>query len=293
MLLKEYVEFTVSEFSEADLHYGHGTGTALDDAVYLIYVTLGLEFDQDFRESNRTLSESEISLLNQRVEQRVSERRPVAYIVGEAWFCGQPYTIDERALIPRSPIAELIQQRFAPLLQSTPGRILDLCCGSGCIGIACALEFEAAKVDLVDLSSKCLELAKINMRRHGTFDRVRAVRSDLFSNLSGQRYDLVVSNPPYVSEQEVDSLPAEFRHEPRMGLVSGKEGLAIPLKILRECRAHLHPDGVLILEVGYSAGALAERLPEVPFLWLEFAEGGEGVLAITAKDLERYREHLI
>jgi ribosomal protein L3 glutamine methyltransferase len=293
MLLKEYVEFTVSGFSEADLHYGHGTGTALDDAVYLIYVTLGLEFDQDFRESNRTLSESEISLLNQRVEQRVSERRPVAYIVGEAWFCGQPYTIDERALIPRSPIAELIQQRFAPLLQSTPGRILDLCCGSGCIGIACALEFEATKVDLVDLSSKCLELAKINMRRLGTFDRVRAVRSDLFSNLSGQRYDLVVSNPPYVSEQEVDSLPAEFRHEPRMGLVSGEEGLAIPLKILRECQAYLTPDGVLILEVGYSAGALAERLPEVPFLWLEFAEGGEGVLAITAKDLERYRDRLI
>ena len=293
MLLKEYVEFTLSRFSEADLHYGHGTGTALDDAVYLIYVTLGLEFDQDFRESNRTLSESEISLLNQRVEQRVSERRPVAYIVGEAWFCGQPYTIDERALIPRSPIAELIQQRFAPLLQSTPGRILDLCCGSGCIGIACALEFEAAKVDLVDLSSKCLELAKINMRRLGTFDRVRAVRSDLFSNLSGQRYDLVVSNPPYVSEQEVDSLPAEFRHEPRMGLVSGEEGLAIPLKILRECQAYLTPDGVLILEVGYSAGALAERLPEVPFLWLEFAEGGEGVLAITAKDLERYRDRLI
>jgi ribosomal protein L3 glutamine methyltransferase len=155
------------------------------------------------------------------------------------------------------------------------------------------LEFEVAKVDLVDLSSKCLELAKINMRRLGTFDRVRAVRSDLFSNLSGQRYDLVVSNPPYVSEQEVDSLPAEFRHEPRMGLVSGEEGLAIPLKILRECQAYLTPDGVLILEVGYSAGALAERLPEVPFLWLEFAEGGEGVLAITAKDLERYRDRLI
>jgi ribosomal protein L3 glutamine methyltransferase len=292
MLIEEYVEFTVSRFSESDLHYGHGTGTALDEAVYLIYVTLGLEFDQDFRESNRTISESEISLLNQRVEQRVSERRPVAYIVGEAWFCGQPYTIDERALIPRSPIAELIQQRFAPLLQSTPGRILDLCCGSGCIGIACALEFEATEVDLADLSSESLELAKINMHRHGTFDRVHAIQSDVFSNLSGQRYDLVVSNPPYVSEQEVESLPAEFGHEPRMGLVSGEDGLAIPLKILRECHQHLHPDGVLILEVGYSAGALAERLPEVPFLWLEFAEGGEGVFAITAKDLGRYRDYL-
>jgi ribosomal protein L3 glutamine methyltransferase len=293
MLLREYVEFTASRFSAADLHYGHGTSTALDDAVYLVYVTLGLDFDQDIRESSRRLSESEISLLNQRVEQRVSERRPVAYIVGEAWFCGQPYTIDERALIPRSPIAELIQQRFAPLLQSTPGRILDLCCGSGCIGIACALEFETAKVDIVDLSSECLELAQVNMRRHGTFDRVHAIQSDLFSNLSGRRYDLIVSNPPYVSEQEVDSLPAEFRHEPRMGLLSGDEGLAIPLKILRECQEHLHPDGVLILEVGYSAQALAERLPEVPFLWLAFAEGGEGVLAITAKDLGRYRDYLI
>lgn len=292
MLLTDYVESTVSRFSEVDLCYGHGTSTALDDAVYLVYATLGLDFALDFRESNRRLSESEILLLNQRVQQRISERRPVAYIVGEAWFCGRPYTIDERALIPRSPIAELIQQRFAPLLQSAPGRILDLCCGSGCIGIACALEFEAAAVDLVDLSSDCLELAEVNTRRHGTFDRVRAIQSDLFSNLSGQRYDLVVSNPPYVSKQEVDSLPAEFSHEPRMGLLSDDEGLAIPLKILKESQEHLLPEGVLILEVGYSAQALVERLPEVPFLWLEFAEGGEGVLAITAKDLGRYRDYL-
>lgn len=292
MLLIDYVEFTVSRFSEADLYYGHGTSTALDDAVYLVYATLGMDFNVDFRNSDRSLSESEIALLNERVQQRISDRRPVAYIVGEAWFCGKSYTIDERALIPRSPIAELIQQRFATLLQSPPGRILDLCCGSGCIGIACALEFESAQVDLVDLSRECLDLAQENIRRHGTFDRVRTIRSDLFSALAGQRYDLVVSNPPYVSVREVDSLPAEFHHEPRMGLLSDDEGLAIPLRILRQCQEFLHPDGILILEVGYSAPLLIDRLTEVPFLWLEFAEGGEGVLAITAKDLVRYRDCL-
>ena len=292
MFLKDYVNATVTRFSGADLYFGHGTESALDDAVYLIYTTLGLDFDYDFESGDRVLTDSELLELDKRVEQRVVQRRPVAYIVGEAWFCGQPYSVDERVLIPRSPIAELIQQRFAPLLKSTPESILDLCCGSGCIGIACALEFESAQVDLADISNDCLAVATDNIRRHGTFDRVATIQSDLFSALAQNQYDLIVSNPPYVSQEEIDDLPAEYRHEPAMALLSEDEGLAIPLQILRESREHLKTGGVLVLELGYSAEALAGRLPEIPFLWLEFSEGGDGVLAITAEQLERYREYL-
>ena len=208
-------------------------------------------------------------------------------------FCGEAYTIDERALIPRSPIAELIQQRFEPLLPVEPERILDLCCGSGCIGIACALAFSNARVDLVDLSPACLELARENIRRHGTFERVAAIESDLFAALAGKRYQLIVSNPPYVSAAEIDDLPAEYGHEPRMGLESAENGLQIPLRILREAGSFLTPNGVLVMEVGYSAEALAASLPEIPATGMEFSEGGHGVLAITADELERYREYLI
>ncbi len=275
------------------MFYGHGTSSPLDEAVYLIFSTLGIDFDLDFELSDRVLLINELERLDARIEQRLSDRKPVAYIVGEAWFCGHVFQVDERVLIPRSPIAELISNRFQPILEFTPETILDLCCGSGCLGIACALEFSEARVDLSDVSADCLEVAAVNTRRHDLIGRAQCLKSDLFGSLVGRRYDLIVSNPPYVSLAELESLPAEYQHEPKLALLSEEDGLGIPLEILRQAGSYLNPGGLLFLEVGLGAEALCQRVPEVPFLWMEFAGGGDGVLAIRAGELHRYRDYFI
>ena len=293
MLLRTYILNTAAKFNEADLFYGHGTDSALDDAVYLVYSTLGIGFDVDFERSDRILLMDELETLEVRVQQRLRDRKPVAYIVGEAWFCGHAFEVDKRVLIPRSPIAELIQNRFQPMLECPPETVLDLCCGSGCLGIACALEFAEARVEVSDVSEDCLEVAKGNIRRHDLLGRVQCIRSDLFASLTGKKYDLIVSNPPYVSLSDVETLPAEYQHEPKLALLSEDGGLAIPLEILRRAGSYLNKGGLLVLEVGLGAEALCQRVPEVPFLWIEFAQGGDGVLAIRAEELHRYREYLI
>ena len=236
---------------------------------------------------------SELETLEARVEQRLRDRKPVAYIVGEAWFCGHAFEVDERVLIPRSPIAELIQNRFQPVLECAPETVLDLCCGAGCLGIACAFEFAEASVEVSDVSADCLEVAAANIRRHDLLGRVQCTKSDLFASLTGKKYDLIVSNPPYVSPADVEALPAEYQHEPKLALLSEEGGLAIPLEILRRAGSYLKQGGLLVLEVGLGAEALCQRVPEVPFLWMEFAQGGDGVLAIRADELHRYREYLI
>ena len=293
MLLRDYILAAAVKFNEADLFYGHGTSSPLDDAVYLVFSTLGIDFDFDFEPSDRVLLISELERLDARVEQRLLDRKPVAYIVGEAWFCGRAFQVDERVLIPRSPIAELISNRFQPILAFPPETILDLCCGSGCLGIACALEFAEARVDLSDVSADCLEVAAENTRRHDLLGRTQCVQSDLFASLTGRRYDLIVSNPPYVSLAEIETLPAEYQHEPKLALLSEEDGLGIPLEILRRAGSYLNSGGLLFLEVGLGAEALCQRVPEVPFLWIEFAQGGDGVLAIRTEELHRYREYLI
>ena len=291
MLLRDYILSVAVKFNKADLFYGHGTSSPLDDAVYLVFSTLGIDFD--FELSDRVLLISELERLNARVEQRLLDRKPVAYIVGEAWFCGRAFQVDERVLIPRSPIAELISNRFQPILAFPPETILDLCCGSGCLGIACALEFAEARVDLSDVSADCLEVAAGNTRRHDLLGRIQCVQSDLFASLTGRRYDLIVSNPPYVSLAEIETLPAEYQHEPKLALLSEEDGLGISLEILRRAGSYLNPGGLLFLEVGLGAEALCQRVPEVSFLWMEFATGGDGVLAIRAEELLRYREYFI
>ncbi len=292
MTITEYIERTAESFEEAELCFAHGTDNALDEAVYLVFSSLGLDFDLDYRKLGRELSSKECELLDSRVRRRIENREPVAYLVGEAWFCGIPFHCDSRALIPRSPIAELISNSFEPLCTQPPHRILDMCTGGGCIGIACALQFPDALVELVDISSESLKLASKNISRHGTSDRVHVIRSDLFAEVEG-RFDLIVANPPYVSTRETDELPPEFLHEPRLGLESAEDGLAIPLQILRAAEDYLADAGVLILEVGYSANRLQERLQELPLLWLDFEQGGEGVMAITARELHKYRALLI
>jgi ribosomal protein L3 glutamine methyltransferase len=290
MKVNDYIDTLSQRFEQADLCYAHGTDNPWDEACYLVFATLSLDFEDFPTALQRKLSESELQLLEERARRRLEDRIPTAYLVGTAWFAGHPFKSDHRALIPRSPIAELIGQRFNPLLASDPQTVLDLCCGGGCLGIAVALAFPEARVDVLDNSSDALDLARENVSLHGLEERVRVIRSDLFTGLIGRRYDLIVSNPPYVSQQEIDDLPAEFNHEPSTGLLSADNGMELPKRILAEAVDHLNEDGILILEVGYSHPELSARYPDIPFLWLEFEQGGEGVLMLTHDQLAKYRE---
>ena len=282
--LAQCVRRVSEQLEAADLFYGHGTDNPWDEAVYLVFTVLGVSFDAEEAQMEREVSVKQSRRLDELLTRRIEERIPVAYLVQEAWFAGLPFKVDERVLIPRSPLAELIAQRFEPLLTEAPQRILDLCTGSGCIGIATALAFERAQVDLADISAHALNLARENVERHALQARVHVIESDLFASLKG-RYSLILCNPPYVSQSEIDDLPPEYAHEPVLGLYSDEEGLAIPLQILRQAADYLNEDGVLIMEVGYSHEALSERLPDMPFLWLEFDNGGEGIFALTAQQL--------
>jgi len=273
----------------ADLCYGHGTDNPLDEAFYLIYGLLGIDFT-DGQAAQRELNVLEEVMLNSALKRRIDERVPTAYLVGRAWFAGHEFYCDERALVPRSPLAELISGEFEPLLHEPVGKVLDLCTGGGSIGIATALLWPECEVELTDISKDALDLAKKNVDLHGLGDRVKVIEGDLFGNIDS-RYDLIIANPPYVSLQEYDELPAEFTCEPSLGLISTDAGLQIPLKILRDSVDYLSDDGLLVLEVGYSHPQLSERLKQVPLLWLEFDRGGEGVLALTASQLQQYREH--
>ena len=215
---------------------------------------------------------------------RCSTRKPLAYLLHEAWLCGVPSYVDERVLVPRSPIAELVQNHFEPLLQRPPSRILDLCTGGGCIGLACALAFHDAEVLLSDISSDALAVAAINVEKLGLGSRVRLVQSDLFNDIDGS-FDLIVSNPPYVAEEEYAGLPEEFLREPRLGLVSEQQGLDIPLRILAQAASYLRPQGALILETGATWPLLDEALPQLDFLWIDFEQGGAGVCLLRRERL--------
>ena len=289
MKVSDYIEQVAEQFDTASLWFGHGTDNALDEAVYLVCASLGLDFTDMALLTSREISDEELQLLHEHVRRRIELREPVAYITGQAWFAGYPFHADARALIPRSPFAELIVNQFEPLLQRDPHCILDLCTGGGCIGIAAALTFPDAAVTLADISADALDLAQANIARHDLQGRVTTVRSDLFASISG-KFDLILCNPPYVSQAEIDELPEEFRAEPELGLLSMDEGLQIPLQILGQAADYLETDGMLIMEVGFSHHALAQRLPTVPLLWLQFEHGGEGVFALTTSQLQRFRD---
>ncbi len=291
MKIQEYIQRVAQRLDSADLCYGHGTDNPLDEAFYLIYGLLGIDFN-DEQAVQRELTDAESMKIEAALECRVNEQIPTAYLVGRAWFAGHEFHCDERALVPRSPIAELIHGNFQPMLEQPATRVLDLCTGGGSIGIAIALQWPDCQVDLVDISIDALALAKKNIALHDLGDRVRTIESDLMQAVVGE-YDLIVSNPPYVPIEEYVELPVEFSHEPKLGLVSADDGLQLPLKILRDSVDHMSESGVLVMEVGHSHGQLSERLPQVPLLWLEFENGGEGVLALTARQLLQYREQFI
>ena len=284
--ITDFVRWGASRFAAAGLHFGHGTDNPIDEALVLVRHALHLGHDLPPEFYGARLTEPEKRAVLELFERRIVERVPAPYLTGEAWFAGLPFFVDRRVLIPRSPFAELIDAGFAPWLEADRvGRVLDLCTGSGCIAIACAFEFPAAMVDAVELSAEALEVAHSNVERHGVEDQVTLLEGDLWAPVAGRTYDLVVSNPPYVSDDEMETLPAEFEHEPALGLRSGADGLEIVARILAGARAHLQPGGVLVVEVGNSADAVAATWPELPFTWLEFSRGGSGVFLLTAEEL--------
>ena len=282
----------VEDLFSVRVHFGHGTDSAWDEAVALVLGALHLPWDIDPAVLDARLLGVERRRIVALVRSRIESRRPLPYLLGEAFFAGFPFEVDERVLIPRSPIAELIEQGFSAWFDDLPpAHVLDLCTGSGCIGIATALYLPTCEVDLVDISVEALEVAKANIVRHDVGRRVRAVASDLFEGVAGQHYDLIVSNPPYVDTRDLAAMPAEYRHEPDLALGAGRDGLDIVRRILREARAYLNDGGMLIVEVGNSQRHLEAAFPEVPFLWLEFERGGEGVFALSAEDLDTYADH--
>lgn len=289
MQIRAYINTLAQRMNAAQLSFAHGTSTAYDDAVYLVYCTLDIPFTEAVESLDGELDEQSLDKLEELARQRIEEHVPVAYLVGKAWFAGHEFYCDRRALIPRSPVAELIANNFQPMLRQAPRMVLDLCAGSGCIGIACAHAFPGSRVMLADISADCIALAERNIHLHELAECVQTRQSDLFAEISEQ-FDLIVSNPPYVGLDEVSSLPAEFQHEPQLGLLSEEQGLAIPLAILRSAADYLTEDGLLVMEVGYSAARLQERLAGVPLLWLEFEEGGEGVFALARRQLLQYSD---
>lgn len=284
--IRDYIRWGASRFTEAGLCFGHGTATAIDEAAALVLHTLHQRYDLPTAYFGATLTPRERCQVVELIVRRIADRKPLPYLLGEAWFGGLPFHVDERVLVPRSPIAELIACRFSPWID--PDRvhaILDLCTGSGCIAITCAHAFPEALVHAADISTDALAVAAENLRRHRLEDDVGLVESDLFAALGAVTYDIIVSNPPYVSRAEWQLLPAEYHAEPRLGLESGEDGLDCVRRILCDAGRFLNPNGILVVEVGSSAEALLAAFPGVPFTWPEFAHGGEGVFLLTAEEL--------
>ncbi len=287
--LKDFLDWAVKHFTEANLYYGHGTDNAHDEAIYLLFATLDLPFDSDQKILSKILTSEERDKLWQLMQQRIEARIPVAYLTQAAWFAGLKFYVDQRVLVPRSSLAELIEAQFSPWIKPEHVRsILDLGTGSGCIAIACAYAFPDAHVVATDISSQALMVAKINCEKHHKEKQIELVAANVFEGLALQLFDVIITNPPYVDAEDMDDLPLEYLHEPRLGLAAGSDGLDIVKKILREAKNYLNEKGILIVEVGNSDAALIEQYPHVPFTWLEFAHGEGGVFLLTKEQLETH-----
>lgn len=287
--LRDFVLWAEYRFDDAGLYFGHGTDNARDEAVWLVAATLEVPFAEVDAQVGRVLTEPEARRVRERVEARIATRKPLAYLLHEAWFAGLRFYVDERVIVPRSLIGEFIHDEFRPWIDPQGvTRILDLCTGSGCIAIAAALAFPEAEVDAADISRDALAVAQQNVDHYHLRGRVHLVQSDLFAGLAGRTYDLILTNPPYVDAADMAALPAEYQAEPELALASGPSGLDAIIRILAAAPAHLNPGGALIAEVGNSCTALAARFPQVPFNWLTSAAGDESVFLLGAEEIVRH-----
>ncbi|MBJ7538239.1 50S ribosomal protein L3 N(5)-glutamine methyltransferase [Marinomonas transparens] len=283
--IKDFIRWTFSRFQQADLYYGHGTDNPWDEAVQLVMGALKLPLDFDRHMLECSLTYNEKKHLLKLIETRISKREPLPYLLGEAWFMGLPFYVTKDTLIPRSPIITLLESEFSPWLKNYPLNILDMCTGSGCLGIAAALVFEDAQIDISDISEAALLVAKQNIKRHEVEDRVQAIHSDMFKGVEGKQYDLIICNPPYVDADDFNQAPAEFHNEPELALTSGEDGLDFTRKFLSQAAHYLQDDGILVYEVGNTEVALQAAYPHVPFMWVELGHGGNGVFILTKEQL--------
>ena len=287
--IRDLLRFAVSRFTEADLFFGHGSASAYDEAAYLILHSLHLPLDQLDPFLDARLTTTERTQVLRIIERRATEKIPAAYLTREAWLGEFCFYVDERVIVPRSFIAELLREQLAPWVRE-PGGIrsaLDLCTGSGCLAILLADAFENAAIDASDISGDALEVAEKNVADYGLESRINLVRSDLFTGLAGHRYDLIVSNPPYVSAASMAALPDEYRHEPQGALASGADGLDATRAILREAASHLNEEGILVVEIGHNRAVLEKDFPRTPFTWLETSMGDEFVFLLRREQLPR------
>lgn len=289
--LRDILRWGFTQFQRAGLFYGHGTDNAWDEIIYLTLagLKLGSVLNPEWLDARLT-TEERIQLLH-KISQRINERVPTAYLVHESWFAGLPFYVDSRVLIPRSPMAELVEQQFSPWVDPEKVEtILDLGTGSACIAIACAYAFPDAKIDAVDYSEEALAVASMNVARHQLGEQVNLIQSDGFESLEGRCYDIIISNPPYVDADDFAQLPPEYRHEPAMALAAGSDGLDIVIRLLEQAKHYLQRGGVLIVEVGNSKTALIQRFPHLPFVWLEFERGDAEVFLLTQEQLADDKE---
>ena len=288
----DWVRWGASECARSELFFGHGTDNPWDEACLLVAGALKLRWQDVSPSWNCRLLAEEKAAIASLIEQRINQRMPAAYLLGEAWFAGHSFRVTTDVLIPRSPIAELIAHEFQPWLATEPHRILDLCTGSGCIGIVCAKQFDQAELVLSDISQPALAVASENIQRHHLAHRVKAVYADVFDGLVEEReqhgvFDLIVSNPPYVDKGDLASMPDEYQHEPRLALAAGDDGLAIVRRILADAADFLSPTGLLVVEVGNSWPALEQAYPTLNFIWPHFEQGGHGVFILQAEELKK------
>jgi len=284
--IRDFFRYFVTTLEQRDLYYGHGTDSAWDEALALIFDTLKLPHEEQKVFLDAKLTKAEKKQLLDSLQKRIKNYIPVPYLTHIAWFAGLPFYVDERVIVPRSPISELIESGFSPWINlEENAQILDLCTGSGCIAIASVLYFPDVYVDAVDISADALAVAEINVRKFNVQPQVKLIQSDLFEKIPNKKYDLIVSNPPYVDAQDMKDLPAEFKHEPSLALASGDDGLNATREILKKAKDYLTDNGVLIVEVGNSQLALMEEYADMPFVWLDFERGGHGVFLLTREQL--------
>ena len=285
--IRDWLRYAVSRFEDSDVFFGHGTSNAYDEAVWLIFGFLHLPHDtiENFLDAHLTSKEKkDLSFL---IEKRINDKIPTAYLLNEAWLRDYKFYVDERVIVPRSLIAESLSENLYPWIDD-PEKIysaLDLCTGSGCLGIMMAHSFQNAIIDLVDISEKALQVAEINVNHYGLHDRIELIQSDLFDRLKGKKYDLIISNPPYVNQTSVDSFPMEFLKEPSMALGSGEDGLDHTIRIIHEAKHYLNDDGILIVEIGHNKEILLKKFPKLQFQWLDVSLGNDFVFMLEKSHL--------